>query len=75
MSSNEQPKTACVKCKYSTIGWCDIPPTCRAPALSAEWLWSPVSGKVVRYPHPGNVNDGNCPHYEPKLSWWRRLRR
>lgn len=84
----EQPKTLCVKCTHlkaiqdgpRTGIWYNM--RCRAPgAQRVPWV-DPVGGGVVYgnraydepEPYCRDINNGHCPHYEPKRSLWDKAR-
>lgn len=70
----EKPKTVCIECQhfFNTSG-SDCPGyVCEAPAVQPPRVqWDRVVGRLPDYCarltiYCHDINDGNCPHFEPK---------
>ncbi len=62
--------TICKKCKWYYNSEND-PFSCRTPKVIT---YSPIDCSIEYVPCLSINQDGQCPHYEEKQSWYRKLR-
>jgi hypothetical protein len=75
-----EPKTICVKCKWHQWGdlferlFCDGQSWSHRCGHGSQHAKQYVSPAIISGVSCSSINtDGNCPHYEAKVSWWRRI--